>query len=292
MKWYLPYLSVYERPLEEVSPTLLNDLRRRILALNERTALQTPVATVCIIAHNEERHLAACVWSLCDALEACPYPAELTVVNNRSTDGTEDLLKRLGVKYFNEEQKGPGHARQRGLTEARGTYYLCIDADTLYPRHYVETMVKALMPEDVMCAYGLWSFLPDAHHSAWGLKIYEALRDAYLCLQNVRRPELNVRGMVAAFRTEQARKEGFRTDIIRGEDGSLALALKRDGRLRFVISRRARPITGYGTLAQDGGLWKSLTHRARLAWGRLGGLTHSQQTYADEDSNLIQKEKY
>jgi hypothetical protein len=44
-------------------------------------------------------------------------------------------------------------------------------------------------------------------------------------------------------------------------------------------------------LAQDGGLWKSLTHRARLAWGRLGGLTHSQQTYADEDSNLIQKEK-
>jgi hypothetical protein len=96
--------------------------------------------------------------------------------------------------------------------------------------------------------------------------------------------------MVAAFRTEQARKEGFRTDIIRGEDGSLALALKRYGRLRFVTSRRARPITGHGTLDQDGGLWKSLTHRARLALGRLSGLTHSQQTYTDEDTNLISKQ--
>jgi glycosyltransferase involved in cell wall biosynthesis len=287
MKWYKKYLEVYERPLDEVPSALTDELRRRITALRNRTAGVRPLATVCIIAHNEETHLTACLWSLCDTLEACPFTAELTVVNNRSTDGTEALLQRLGVTYFNEEKKGPGHARQRGLTEARGEFYLCIDADTLYPRRYVETMVRALMPKDVMCAYGLWSFLPDDRHSVSGLAVYEGLRDVFLTLQHLRRPELNVRGMVAAFRTEEARRVGFRTDIIRGEDGSLALALKAQGRIRFVRSRRARPITGYGTLANDGSLWQSLVHRAKLAAGRLGGLFHAQRHYEDEESNLI-----
>jgi hypothetical protein len=300
MSWYTPYLDTYERAPEQVPKEITDALGLRIRAVNERAEQAVKAApaseallldaTVCIIAHNEEQHLISCLRSLCDTIEAAPFTAELTVVNNRSTDATERLLQHLDVRYFNEAQKGPGFARQRGLDEARGRCYLCIDADTLYPRHYVETMVTALQRKGTVCAYALWSFLPDAGHSTAGLTVYEALRDLYLGLQHIRRPELNVRGMVAAFRTAEARREGFRTDLIRGEDGSLALALKKYGKIRFVRTRRARAITGYGTLAADGSLMKSLAHRAKLALQRLGSLTHSRKEYKDEDTNLISKQ--
>lgn len=118
-----------------------------------------------------------------------------------------------------------------------GKYHLCIDADTLYPPQYISTMIKVLQDKEVAGAYALWSFLPNEHHL--GLFFYETLRDLYLKIQNLNRPELNVRGMAFAFHTETARKEGFRTDILRGEDGSLALALKKYGKLRFVTARQS-----------------------------------------------------
>jgi len=54
--------------------------------------------------------------------------------------------------------------------------------------------------------------------------------------------------MTFGFNTELGRKFGFRTDIIRGEDGSLALAMKPYGKLVFIHAGKARVMTGYGTL--------------------------------------------
>ena len=99
----------------------------------------------------------------------------------------------------------------------------------------------ALERRGVVAASSLWSYIPDAAHSAAGLWLYELARDTHLWLQSFQRPELSVRGLVFAYDTELARKVGIRTDIIRGEDGSLALGLKPYGRIAFVRSRRAAP---------------------------------------------------
>ena len=114
------------------------------------------------IAHNEEKRILSCLWSLCENQHN--YPVEILVINNHSTDHTEEVLKELGVTYFNEYQKGPGFARQCGLNHARGKYHLCIDADTLYPPQYISTMIKVLQDKEVAGAYALWSFLPNEHH--------------------------------------------------------------------------------------------------------------------------------
>ena len=225
----------------------------------------------------------SCLWSLCENQHN--YPVEILVINNHSTDHTEEVLKELGVTYFNEYQKGPGFARQCGLNHARGKYHLCIDADTLYPPQYISTMIKVLQDKEVAGAYALWSFLPNEHHL--GLFFYETLRDLYLKIQNLNRPELNVRGMAFAFHTETARKEGFRTDILRGEDGSLALALKKYGKLRFVTARKARVLTGYGTISADGALFSSFKKRAIKGLRSFTTLFYSKNNYEDEDSNLI-----
>jgi hypothetical protein len=149
-------------------------------------------------------------------------------------------------------------------------------------------MVDALLPDKYSCAYGLWSFLPDEEISSLQLKAYEFMRDVYLFFQHFRRPELNVRGMVFAFKTDLARKYGFRNDIIRGEDGSLALNLKQDGKIRFVHSRKVRPVTSNSILkVQGSSLWDEIVHRIKKGTRGLAGLFVSAKSYQDKNDNLI-----
>lgn len=283
MKWYEPYLSVYEKPFEEAPEPIIEEVKGKIAAINHTDA--EPTASVVAIAHNEDKRLLSCIWSLCN--NVCPYPFEIIVINNHSTDNTEYILKELGVTYYNEPQKGPGHARQCGLNHARGRIHICIDCDTLYPQGYIQTMIEAFQKDNTVCAYSLWSFIPNKDNSRITLFFYELFRDFYLILQNIKRPELNVRGMVFAFQTEAGKKEGFRTDIIRGEDGSLALALKKYGKLEFVRKRKARVMTGYGTIGLNGSLIDSFTHRFRKGMKGFFKLFTSQSEYKDEESNLI-----
>ena len=283
MKWYQTYLSVYEKPFDEAPKAVVEEVKSKIGRLQN---INKPVvASVVAIAHNEENRVLSCLWSLCN--NECSYPFEIIVINNSSTDNTENILKELGVTYFNESKKGPGHARQCGLNHAKGKYYLCIDCDTIYPPHYIQTMIETLQKPNIVCAYGLWSFIPNKNNSSLSLFFYETLRDLYLILQNFKRPELNVRGMVFAFHTQSGLKEGFRTDIIRGEDGSLALAMKKYGNLRFILSRKVRVMTGYGTVSVDGSLFNSFKYRIIKGLKKIPSLFKSQTNYKDEESNLI-----
>lgn len=281
MRWYTKYLQIYEKPVSEVPVSIIEEIRGK---LHERQS-DNPLVTVALIAHNEEKHLLSCLWSLCE--NQCNFPIEIITVNNNSTDGTEEVLKTLEAHYYNESQKGPGHARQCGLNHARGKYHICIDADTVYPPHYIETHVRELMKPGVVATFGLWSFMADDKHSRTGLWLYEGLRDIHLRIQAIKRPELCVRGMAFGFHTELGRKFGFRTDIIRGEDGSLALAMKPYGKLKFVTSRKSRVLTGNGTINADGSLMNSLKKRTMKALKGIGGLFSKKEVYKDEDENLI-----
>jgi glycosyltransferase involved in cell wall biosynthesis len=281
MKWYSKYLKYYEKPLTEVP----DDVVEMVKGMVDKHNIEDPKVSVVLIAHNEEKHLLPCLWSLCD--NVCNYSYEIIVANNNSTDGTESVLQRLGVRYFNETKKGPGFARQCGLDHAKGEFHICIDSDTLYPPHYIATHMKALIKPNVVATYSLWSFIPNNGQSPFGLWIYESLRDLHLRIQAIKRPELCVRGMTFAFRTEYGRKYGFRTDIIRGEDGSLALNMKNDGQLVFITGRKARVMTGQGTLGHDGSLLNSFMIRLKKGLAGFFSLFTSKKEYKDEDSNLI-----
>lgn len=157
----------------------------------------------------------------------------------------------------------------------------------MYPPKYVETMVDALERPGVVGVSSLWSYIPDEEHSRWGLKLYEATRDLHLWLQSFKRPELSVRGLVFAYRTDLARKTGIRTDIIRGEDGYLALQLKQFGKIAFVRKRRARAVTGYGTVEPTD---RCSTVSRFVANGLRGSEDfYQEKEYKDEESNLVKK---
>lgn len=281
MKWYDKYMKIYGKPIYEVPAYITEEVRVKLAALQS----DEPLVTIALIAHNEATHLPACLWSLCE--NKYDFPVEIITVNNHSMDATEEVLELLGARYYNELKKGPGYARQCGLDHARGKYHVCIDADTLYPPRYIMTHVRELMKPGVVATFGLWSFMADDKHSRAGLWLYESLRDIHLRIQALRRPELCVRGMAFSFETEPARKFGFRTDIIRGEDGSLALAMKPCGKLKFITSRKARVLTGNSTLDADGSLMNSFKIRIMKALKGFTGLFTRKEKYEDEDSNLI-----
>ena len=283
MSWYKKYLSVYEKPYSEVPESVINTVRDN---LRQRQS-EKPLVTVSIIAYNEEKHILPCIWSLSD--NNSKYDYEIIVINNNSTDATCQILKDINAHYYTEIKKGPGHARNCGLIHAKGKYHVCIDADTIYPPHYIETMTKALKGNSVVCTYGLWRFLPTKGYPRWQLFIYESLRDLFLFIQNIKRPELCVRGMAFAFHTDIGRKIMFRTEIIRGEDGSMALNLKKYGKLKFVTNKKCCVYTSLGTLKNDGSLLNSLWIRIKKGLLNIGSLFTRKEYYEDKEDNLIKK---
>ena len=257
VSWYDKYLSIYGKSLDDIPEETLDDIKGKLT----RKQNSNPLVSVVVIAYNEERRLAACLWSLSEL--QTQYPIEILGVNNNSKDRTEEVYQRLGLPYFNEQKQSPGYARQCGLEHTKGKFHFCIDADTFYPPRYVDLMMTKLIKPDVSCVSSFWSFFPDEKHSRFGLFLFELIRDAFLFVQHFKRPELCVRGMVFAFNVEYARQVKIRTDIRRGEDGSLALSLKPYGKIAFLYHRNARPVTGYGTIGSQS-LWQSFVQHVKI----------------------------
>ena len=281
-KWYDKYLSIYGKSFDEVPDSILDEIKSK-LAHHQS---DEPLISIVVIAYNEEKRLAACLWSLSELQTT--YPIEILGVNNNSKDRTEQVYQRLGLPYFNEAKQSPGFARQCGLENARGKYHFCIDADTFYPPRYVDLMMTKLSKPEVACVSSFWSFFPDKTHSSFGLFLFELVRDAFLFVQHFKRPELCVRGMVFAFKTDLACKVKIRTDIRRGEDGSLALSLKPYGKIAFLYHRDARPVTGYGTLNEES-LWKGFVNRVKVQMKGISRIFYKKDYYEDSEDNLMKR---
>ena len=83
--------------------------------------------SVILPVHNGELYLA-------EALESIRanqgFPLEILVIDDGSSDGSASLAQSFPqVRYFRQEQAGPGAARHRGLQEARGQWVGFLDAD-------------------------------------------------------------------------------------------------------------------------------------------------------------------
>ena len=278
--WYDKYMTIYGKPFSEVPEDIIKCTREKLAVLQS----DEPLVSVVMIAYNEEKRLPACLWSLSEL--KTQYPIEILGVNNNSNDQTEQVYQAFGIPYFNEMKQSPGYARQCGLEHARGKYHFFVDSDTLYPSCYVDKMMGKLLKPGVSCVGTFWSFYPDEKHSIISLCLFEMARDLFLWIQHFKRPELNIRGMTFAFNADYARQCAIRTDIRRGEDGSLALSLKKFGRIVFLYDRKARPVTGYGTIGNQS-MWQSFVDHVRIQLRGITRIFHSTDHYDDAEDNLV-----
>ena len=273
-------MTIYGKPFDEVSQDVIDGTRERLARLQS----PEPLASIVIIGYNEEKHLQACLWAISEI--QCKYPVEIIGVDNDSSDRTAEIYEKSGIPYYTEYQHSCGYARRCGLQHAKGRFYFDVDSDTLYPPHYFEIMLNHLLQPGVSCVSATWSYFPDANHSALGLKLYEIARDTFLWIQHFKRPELSVRGLVFAYNADYGRKEPYRVDIIRGEDGSMALALRKYGKIKFVRDSRCRAITGYGTIGKES-LWKSFWNHLKIQSKGITRIFHKVDHYEDQEDNLV-----
>ena len=264
-KWVLSNLYNH-KTLDEIPDSVFEEIRSRFHKIN--SSHEKPYLTIGMIAWNEEKNILSNLSSLSKL--KCSKPFEIIVVNNNSTDRTQEILDKCGVKSVFETQQGYGFARQAGINIAQGKYFLTGDADTIYPETWPDEMLNCVDKQGVIGAYGMCSFLPNQKRSRLNFAFYEFLKDLIVKARAINRPELNVMGMTFCFETALAKKIGFPTDNRRGEDGRMAFALKKYGRLVLVKSSKSRVWTITRTIDYDGSLLKAIWVRASREFKRIG----------------------
>lgn len=90
-----------------------------------------PLVSVIIPAFNRANYLPDAIDSI---LNQGINNLEIMVVDDGSTDHTEQVLKKYGpkVRYLYQENQGPGAARNHGMREAGGEYIAFLDSDDLW----------------------------------------------------------------------------------------------------------------------------------------------------------------
>jgi glycosyltransferase involved in cell wall biosynthesis len=231
-------------------------------AAADPTALAVSVVIPCL---NEAESITACVVAARKALNEGGYVGEIIVVDNDSTDGSGQLAEAAGATVITERRRGYGNAYIAGLSAARGTYIVMLDADLTYDAAELPKFIKELEDGgDLVLGDRMEGIQPGAMpwlHQHVGNPVLTGLlnslfgtdvRDAHCGMRAVRRdvlPQLDLRtsGMeLASEMVIRAAKAGL--DIrqfpieYRRREGESKLSTWSDGwrHLRFLLIHSPR----------------------------------------------------
>ncbi len=265
--------NILEKPLSisGYSHKEIEHLKQKL----RRFSNHNPLISIIIPAWNEEHGILHTLISLANTTS--PYPVELIVVDNNSTDGTGALLHKLGVKCLLETKQGVGHARTKGLLNANGKYILTGDSDTLYPRSWIAEMANAMMTDqNVFCVTGGYSFLPSGQSPRWQYAMYEMMSSVIIQRKQKQQPYLTALGFNCGFVKEKGIEvDGYNIETqrtFRGaagvlennatEDGMMALKLMQAGGIiKCMNTTGTRVWTSDRRIQMDGGIGKAMKLR-------------------------------
>jgi cellulose synthase/poly-beta-1,6-N-acetylglucosamine synthase-like glycosyltransferase/peptidoglycan/xylan/chitin deacetylase (PgdA/CDA1 family) len=250
--------------------------RRHARTVRGRTAKERikPPVSIVMPAFNEAVGIERAVRSLAESR----YPDfEVIVVDDGSTDGTGELVERLGlgpVSVVRQPNAGKPAALNRGISAARHDVIVMVDADTVFEPETLLHLVQPLRDPAVGAIsgntkvgnrkrlLGRWQHI----EYVMGFNLDRRLYDVLECMPTVP-------GAVGAFRQEALAEVGGISAATLAEDTDLTLAIGRAG-WRVVYAEDARAWTEapsslralwrqrfrwcYGTLQA---VWK---HRAAL----------------------------
>lgn len=269
----------FNKTFTDLTEAELLDIRTRIQKLQH----SEPEISIMIPAWNEADNIFRTLSSL--ASSDTKRNVEIVVINNNSTDRTQEVLDALGVKSYFEAQQGITFARQLGLENAKGKYHLCADSDTFYPPGWIDAMVKPLAEgKDVVGVYGRYAFIPENGYARYFFWVYERFAGIIIRLRKRKREHINFLGFNMGFITQVGLQNGgFKVTNVRkfdnaigsayyvdeSEDGRMAVNLLKTGKLKLVTSHKAIVFTSSRRLIAEGGILKAFKYRIKLHSTRL-----------------------
>jgi GT2 family glycosyltransferase len=105
--------------------------------------MQTKTISIIVPAYNAQNTICMCIESLLH-LEYPDEKPEIIIVDNNSTDNTQNLIKKYPVIYLLEEKKGPAAARNTGIKFANGSLIAFTDSDCIVDRYWLKKLVTGL----------------------------------------------------------------------------------------------------------------------------------------------------
>lgn len=112
-----------------------------------------------ICTYNREKYIYECLSRLAKNTEQDGW--EIILVNNNSTDNTAAECARfthnypnVEYHYFVETQQGLSYARNRGIAEAHGDWFVFLDDDAMVAEDYIAHLKQHLLQHSEAGAFG------------------------------------------------------------------------------------------------------------------------------------------
>jgi GT2 family glycosyltransferase len=141
--------------------TVAPGLRRLIglpppVARQSVAAMQEALVSICMPCYNAEKYVAEALES---ALGQTWPKLEIIVVNDGSTDGSREVLRRFearGVRVIDQKNRGKCVAANRAFAESKGEYIKFLDADDLISSDMVALQMARMRPGQMKVAESEW----------------------------------------------------------------------------------------------------------------------------------------
>jgi len=171
-----------------------------------------PLVSVIVPTRNSANTLEICL----ESVHAQTYPhVEIIVVDNHSTDSTQEIAARYGKLYI----KGPERSAQKnwGSKQSRGTCLLFLDSDCELELTVIEECVS-------LCQEGASGVMIPMEHVGQGFwaEVKKLERQCYLGDDSLEAPWFFTKTAFQAI-------HGFDEDLVGGEDWDIARRMRESG---------------------------------------------------------------
>ncbi len=190
-----------------------------------------PHISIILPAHDEESIIRETINALIDA----EYPAkkEIIVVNDGSTDKTEEILKGIvkdeeGVRYVNTNHRGKATALNEGLNISVGDIIITLDADSVVDKRALVEMVKPFADKRVGAASGVIQGIVNRNILTWFQDFDYVLSSGWRYALNRANSTYIFPGFAAYRKDALKAVGGFKEDTL-SEDFDIGVRLKKAG---------------------------------------------------------------
>ncbi|MCL1971030.1 MAG: glycosyltransferase family 2 protein [Candidatus Bathyarchaeota archaeon] len=103
------------------------------------------LVSIVIPVLNEAGNILEVVSAIHDGLD---YPNEIIIVDGKSTDGTQEVVKNTGFcRLIVEPRRGYGRALKTGMENAKGNVIIMVDGDGTYEVRHIGRLLDKMVKE-------------------------------------------------------------------------------------------------------------------------------------------------